>query len=781
VLPGQTQAAKEKALFDDKKIIALQSCDDPNKVAFTTLACSDASKKQYLLWSQLIPSDFVGVKEFPLLEWEVVAIAPLKEVRGELANRGFGMGDDPKGLLSERSYRLTMDRKGPGCGDVPIIEGDAQKQQEEEPAGGGFDPIGDAGADTAGVDLDRIEEPEKEEGYGDSDKSYDDDNKDEEQKKDKSCPPGWIWDDEVGRCVRDDHEDPPPKPFHDDPPPDDDEIEEDPPPCPPGYTWTYVAGCVKDPQPPPPPPPPPPTIGTKTLHTPQFKFEENDIFRNVIKSHPKWSFMMYFNDIYLNRRPEQGTFVSKGKTSLYEMNVQTASVGKDPAHALAKNTRIRAYVAKGENPTDVIFKTVATSSKGFIISPAAEKFVLDYPLTSSISREMVIALDDDGQPNDESTVDGAYDGIETNTGVTSPKTPFRIISLKNIYDMQKIKSKYFDFDKYIFASGGIPPRPHYKSFVPLNRVNLDSVGKNTTFITPVPKNKYTTLIAIPSIFYGSGIRPGSVDLQFFWTGSLLARAQDTRKNGELIETFGGYKGKFNSSGTGSVIGTVLYDAGVILITASYQINSDDKIKDGYLCPTSSDVNVKSHGVGTAQAVWRDYPRWAYFGKYRTFATSSTPLWKTVDPKEGTPQGDPSEKSVSASYAPASSSYVLNLEGTEKTPVITMLAHAKKNELNWSNNPTYIKRSASFGGKNTYDEIFVHKTSSVTYVENKDILVKNTISSSFCGHTASHAPQTFISKIGIYNECKELIAVAKLATPIRKTNEQDYTFKLKLDL
>ena len=42
-------------------------------------------------------------------------------------------------------------------------------------------------------------------------------------------------------------------------------------------------------------------------------------------------------------------------------------------------------------------------------------------------------------------------------------------------------------------------------------------------------------------------------------------------------------------------------------------------------------------------------------------------------------------------------------------------------------------------------------------------------------------QTYISKIGIYDENKNLIGVAKLATPVKKTEERDLTFKLKLDI
>ncbi len=48
------------------------------------------------------------------------------------------------------------------------------------------------------------------------------------------------------------------------------------------------------------------------------------------------------------------------------------------------------------------------------------------------------------------------------------------------------------------------------------------------------------------------------------------------------------------------------------------------------------------------------------------------------------------------------------------------------------------------------------------------------------HTGSFQKETYISQIGIYDEDRNLIAVAKLATPVKKTEERDYTFKLKYD-
>jgi hypothetical protein len=103
----------------------------------------------------------------------------------------------------------------------------------------------------------------------------------------------------------------------------------------------------------------------------------------------------------------------------------------------------------------------------------------------------------------------------------------------------------------------------------------------------------------------------------------------------------------------------------------------------------------------------------------------------------------------------------------------MFAHANKNDLNWSNNPSYLE-TGSFDN-------YLAVTGSTLYIENSALSIKNTISSSFLNYTASFKPQTFINSIGIYDEAGDLIGVATVANPVKKTNEQDYTFKLKIDL
>ncbi len=229
-----------------------------------------------------------------------------------------------------------------------------------------------------------------------------------------------------------------------------------------------------------------------------------------------------------------------------------------------------------------------------------------------------------------------------------------------------------------------------------------------------------TLISIPSIFFGSSINPGSVELSYYYSGSLLATIKDIKKNGELIQTFG-------SSGSGSVAGVVMYHEGFIILTGSWSIN--DSIVDTYIYdPTIAASN----------------PKWVYWGSGLNRAEILNP----------------------------SSSYDLNFEGVNYIYNLTMLAHAEKGDLNHSNNPTYVTKQNS-GSFFTY--------SSSSYIENTKLEIKDTTKYPYDYSSSQVEKQTFITKIGIYDQNKNLIAVAKTSKPIRKTDNRDFTFKLKLDI
>lgn len=211
-----------------------------------------------------------------------------------------------------------------------------------------------------------------------------------------------------------------------------------------------------------------------------------------------------------------------------------------------------------------------------------------------------------------------------------------------------------------------------------------------------------SLISIPSVFFGSCIKKGTVELSISRDGIIYSKIQDTRLNGELIETTG--------SSTGSVAGVVLYNEGFILLTGSW--NNDPVVP------------------------------------WKLFSTGSQEIMDSC-------------------------SFYVNFNGVNPIQTITMMAHASKGEFNHSNNPTYVKYGEAINYNST--------TSSISYSEPDFLEIKNITKYPYENFSGSLEKQTYISKIGLYDDKKNLIGIAKLAKPVRKSESRDFTFKLKLDI
>jgi hypothetical protein len=114
---------------------------------------------------------------------------------------------------------------------------------------------------------------------------------------------------------------------------------------------------------------------------------------------------------------------------------------------------------------------------------------------------------------------------------------------------------------------------------------------------------------------------------------------------------------------------------------------------------------------------------------------------------------------------------MDFKGTTETQAMTLFAHAKRGEVNYSNNPTFISHSQ--------DRIFY--TSSLLYSEPSDLKIKNFVSSAYDDYEVDFKRQVYVSRVAIYDKNKNLIGVATLANPVLKEDNQDLTFKLKLDI
>ena len=76
---------------------------------------------------------------------------------------------------------------------------------------------------------------------------------------------------------------------------------------------------------------------------------------------------------------------------------------------------------------------------------------------------------------------------------------------------------------------------------------------------------------------------------------------------------------------------------------------------------------------------------------------------------------------------------------------------------------------------------LHPIKNIGFGAANNLGIKNIVSSSYPDPTGSFQKTTYISSIGIYDEDKNLIAIAKVATPVKKTEDRELTFKLKLDI
>ena len=394
-----------------------------------------------------------------------------------------------------------------------------------------------------------------------------------------------------------------------------------------------------------------------------FKFKRNDIFINRVKTYPQCDFHIYDGDIYYNSKVAiSGSHLA---------NISGVPLGHISLHEInvdrPTGQLVYPFVTKDGSLSS--FSTISTAAFNQDFN-YGDQLTGSYPLSASITREYF------------------SQGAAIISNVVQKKN---VNALKNTLNYYSNISRHYEYSS--------------------------SFGDKS--------NQELNLVSIPSIFYGSTIKKGSIKLEMYITGTLVARAEDINRNGELIQT-----APTGSTGSGSVAGVALYDEGFLVLTGSWDI-------------TTATYNY------LADATDKRTTKWLYFAA----GANDTVLGGGDEP---------------------SASFALNFKGTSYVPTVTMMAHAPMGQLNFSNNPTFIA--------NTHTASVVSpSTGSNYYIENKLISPKNMVSSSYSNHTASFEKTTYISKVGIYDKDKNLIAIAKLANPVRKTQDKQYTFKLKLDI
>jgi len=391
---------------------------------------------------------------------------------------------------------------------------------------------------------------------------------------------------------------------------------------------------------------------------PYYKFKENDIFYNRLKANPECQFWIYRGKVYYNNnKPLSGSL----NGTIPVTHVPTGSISLYEINVdRPSDSLIYPFITKDGGMG--AFKTVSLSSfnTGF---DYGDTITGEYPLSATISKERWAE------------------------GAAALLSYSHIEALQTTLDFYKPHSNHYAFNS--------------------------SLG-----------NKFDQalgLISVPSIFYGSSIKKGSVYLRFYVSGTLAAELHDRDRNGELIEVSG--------SSTGSVAGVIMYNEGFVLLTGSWALNEES-------------IPLISGGAATS-------PSWLYFG---------------AGANDGVSKSTAGQDYISASFD-------FSFKGVTETEVLTMFAHARRGEVNYSNNPTFL----------TYGQEQIQTTSSNRYEENPSRTIYNTVSSSYKDYYAPFKRQVYVSKVAIYDKDKNLIGIATMANPILKEEDQDITFKLKLDI
>ena len=307
----------------------------------------------------------------------------------------------------------------------------------------------------------------------------------------------------------------------------------------------------------------------------RFKFTPDDLFVNRLKTYPEYSVFVYEARAHINRVPGR----LGGSLFAYELNNNAVEAGVIPyvvsgsEKTAFKIHRFQPLVQNYSGDHFNISKYAAEHHTSSLNSFYGETFAsvrgeIDLVLTSSYTLGVPITRN---LTSRESTFRTQFYNISSSALDGATITYVKPLNV-SASALQNVARKYTLLsDHFIFTSSSIRSRD----------LVYGAAGDNINFIN------------IPSMYYGSTIKKGSVELNFFITGSKLASCADINHNGTLIGTTG--------STSGSVVGLVLYDEGVIMLTSSSEID----LKSGF--PAGYEIHYNGASEPAVSSSWQ------YFG------------------------------------------------------------------------------------------------------------------------------------------------------------------------
>ena len=383
----------------------------------------------------------------------------------------------------------------------------------------------------------------------------------------------------------------------------------------------------------------------------KFEFKKEDIYVNRTKTYPDYKIFVNDANVTINNQIETNanSAVSSGYETLYEYNFDN------------RFSYIHPFIVGGENTPRQLFRSQIPASASSVIF------------------------------NSQNPNWAQYSNLLPALG-------------------QNLTSSYLSMTASLTRQKPIATR---RRDVLINIARDYYISSAKFKLTSTSFNEDMSIINMPQTFFGSSIKKGSVELNFYVTGTLVATCTDAGQNGELVQTNG------TGSVSGSCVGLVFYNHGLMMLTSSAKL----------------------------------------------YASSSLDSW--VDFATGLHDG------TSGGSGLEDRSFEIKYKGTNYVNTMTMFCHAKAGELNSSNNPTAIDWST----ETTYA---LSDTGSTNGFEERSKAVRNVVSSSIENLNDDFKKTTYISKIKMYDDKGNLIGIASMAQPIKKEENDDYTFKVELD-
>ena len=205
------------------------------------------------------------------------------------------------------------------------------------------------------------------------------------------------------------------------------------------------------------------------------KFETTDVFHNVVETNPEYNFLVYNGEVFLNDEfSDEGDFsnlvnhVPQGFVSFHEINVNRPS-----------NSLVSTFLNKDASRT--AFKTISIGDfNNSNINDFGSQITQTFPLSASISRIVI--------PEGEEFV------VSTTVHNDKKETT---LSLSN------------DNKKYIMAlKSKLNENVRFSEHYAYNQLQPDDGGADWD-----KGRQKINMICVPSIFYGSGIKKGSLELK----------------------------------------------------------------------------------------------------------------------------------------------------------------------------------------------------------------------------------------------------------------------------